>query len=205
MEGKARDARVLAVATEGDAPDRTAGHGRVLGSRHAGAAEHHPGGDFHFNCSPTTSPSRRGRDVDQPATWPSRWTVEVDAGPLQRSTPAGERGASDVEAGAERSGRGSGGLGGLGPAGGTSAPAPGRPSSDRHHSACRGSGTPCPVRRPLHQPRPHAGGDRLRSRRAETMAGRWAARRPSRRCSASGPGKSAADIEIERLPTGQPR
>ena len=68
MEGRARDARVLAVATEGDAQIERLATDVLLGPGHAGAAEHDPGRD----PAAALRLLRGGRSAV--ATWTSRAT-----------------------------------------------------------------------------------------------------------------------------------
>jgi holo-[acyl-carrier protein] synthase len=128
------------------------------------------------------------------------------AGPLQRSTPAGERGASDVEAGARGRAGAAAVSGAAGPAEALPAPAPG--TTELGIDIIRVSR----IRDSLAR-----FGDRFTNRvltpaeigyvrgRAETMAGRWAAKEAVSKVLGLGVrGIGWRDIEIERLPTGQP-
>ena len=72
MEGRARDARVIAVATEGDHADRALRRRRVLGARHARGAQRRSWRSSRSSCSPTTWRSREARTSTSRATWPSR-------------------------------------------------------------------------------------------------------------------------------------
>ena len=72
MEGRARDARVIAVATEGDAQIERFADDVLLGARHARGARRRSSRSSRSSCSPTTWPSRAARTSTSRATWPSR-------------------------------------------------------------------------------------------------------------------------------------
>ena len=72
MEGRARDARVIAVATEGDEPDRALRRRRPAGSPTRTRRSARCSRSSRSSCSPTTRRSRGARTSTSRATWPSR-------------------------------------------------------------------------------------------------------------------------------------
>ena len=174
MEGRARDARVIAVATEGDeAIEHYADDICWVPDTHEASAPCWR--SSRSSCSRITSPSRGARTSTSRATWPSRsrWS-------RARREPF------------ERSCRG---------------PRPGRDdrARHRHHQGRPDPGRARAVRGALLQARADRSGAALRPRPAETMAGRWAAKEAVSKVLGLGVrGIGWRDIEIERMPTGQP-
>ena len=72
MEGRARDARVIAVATEGDTGHRAHRRRRVLGARTRTRRSARSWPSSRSSCSPTTWPWPAARTSTSRATWPSR-------------------------------------------------------------------------------------------------------------------------------------
>ncbi len=197
MEGRARDARVIAVATEGDAADRALRRRRLLGPRHARGAQPGPGD---HPAPAVRLPHRRSpaaRTSTSRATSPSR----------SRSS---SRMAPDAVPARDASG-------------GPVSSRPGRPSSGSTSSRSSGSGRrssgsaarfsdrvltaaerryvrdrPGDVRRPLggqggreQGPRARRPGDRLAGHRDRAAAHRPARRPPPR--PGGGSGRAARD------------
>ena len=76
MEGRARDARVLMVATEGDEAHARVRRRHPVGARHASRRSAPSWPSSRSSCSPTTRRSSRGTDVDQPRNLAKSVTVE---------------------------------------------------------------------------------------------------------------------------------
>ena len=88
MEGRARDARVIAVATEGDAADRALRRRRLLGARTRTRRSARSSRSSRSSSSPTTSRSPGAPTSTSRATSPSRSRSSSD--PWPRPTPADE-------------------------------------------------------------------------------------------------------------------